>query len=724
VRAVRSAARRGLKRHLLFTGAVLTALLSGAVAITQPSAVQAAGYPTIDGQFSGAGPIGPGQTVQLGVTGRGGVPNSGVAAVALNVTVTNTTAPSYLTVFPAGDPLPTASNLNFVAGQTVPNMVISKVGNGGNVSLFNLSGTVDVVVDVLGWFATGSSYTAVSPRRLLDTRPAHPTIDSEFSGIGPIQPAGELTLPIAGRGDVPGSADSVVLNVTVTNPTVGSYLSLWPAGQARPTAANLNWVPGQTVANMAIVRLGDGGALKMFNLTGTADVVVDVLGWFPGSGTFTGVTPARLMDTRPGLPTVDGRDQAGGQLGPQDVVTLDVTGRGDVPGSGVGAVALNVTVTEPTADSFLTVWPTGADRPTASNLNFSAGQTVPNMVVVDVGDDGRVSFYNLSGATHIVVDVLGWMPSSGAYNGLVPARLMDTRIDPGTPAPPDPTAPTTPLPDPGDPSLDPFVCRTYTQSIVGNVTDTSLGEISGMARGRRNPSVIWVNEDSGAQPETHALAFSGQRQQTFRLTGATNQDWEDMDAGPGPVPGTPYLFFGDIGGSRNQITVWRVPEPAVTGGGVTTQLGGAEAIRAQYPSGGSYNAESMAVAADGTIYVITKSSPTRVFAIPYPQSTTGTTTMTSIDAGVLGPKVDMSGADIRPDGRALIVRGYRDAWTWPINPGESMSTTLARTPCDTDTFRDEPQGEAVAFLGNDGSYVSTSEIYTSSFPIPIRQYRL
>jgi hypothetical protein len=98
--------------------------------------------------------------------------------------------------------------------------------------------------------------------------------------------------------------------------------------------------------------------------------------------------------------------------------------------------------------------------------------------------------------------------------------------------------------------------------------------------------------------------------------------------------------------------------------------------------------------------------------------------MTQIDAGVLGPKVDMSGADIRPDGRALIVRGYRDAWTWPINPGESMAATLARTPCDTDTFRDEPQGEAIAFLGNDGSYVSTSEIYTSSFPIPIRQYRL
>ncbi|MGD9995852.1 MAG: hypothetical protein AB7L17_04925 [Ilumatobacteraceae bacterium] len=722
---MRSPARRGFSiRRLVATGAAVAALVTGGVAVTQSSQAHAAGYPTIDGQFSGSGPVGPGQTVELDVIGRGGVPASGVAAVALNVTVTNTTAPSYLTVFPAGDPLPTASNLNFVAGQTVPNMVISKVGDGGHVSLFNLSGTVDVVVDVLGWFATGSSYTAVTPRRLLDTRPGYPTIDAQFSGGGPIGSAGQMTVPIAGRGDVPGSADSVVVNVTVTNPTVASYLSLWPAGEARPTAANLNWVPGQTVSNMAIVRLGDGGALSLFNLTGTADVVIDVLGWFPGSGTFTGVTPARLMDSRPGLPTIDAGDQGAGRLGAQDVVTLDVTGRGGVPGSGVGAVALNVTVTEATSDSFLTVWPTGADRPTASNLNFRAGQTVPNMVVVEVGDGGRVSLFNLAGATHVVVDVLGWMPSSGAYTGLVPARLMDTRIDPGMPDPTAPTSPTTPLPDPGDPSLDPFVCRTYTQSIVGNVTDTSLDEISGMARGRRNPSVIWVHEDSGAQADVHALAFNGQKQQTFRLTGATNQDWEDMDVGPGPQAGTHYLYLGDIGGGgRTDITVWRVPEPAVTGGGGTTQLAGAEAIRARYPSGGN-NAESMAVGADGTIYVITKSSPTRVFAIPYPQSTAGVTTMTQIDAGVLGSKVDMSGADIRPDGRALIVRGYRDAWTWPINPGESMATTLARTPCDTDTFRDEPQGEAIAFLGNDGSYISTSEIFTSSFPIPLRQYRL
>ena len=79
----------------------------------------------------------------------------------------------------------------------------------------------------------------------------------------------------------------------------------------------------------------------------------------------------------------------------------------------------------------------------------------------------------------------------------------------------------------------------------------------------------------------------------------------------------------------------------------------------------------------------------------------------------------MSGADVRMDGRALIVRGYRGAWTWPIKPGESMATTLARTPCTTPTFREEKQGEAIGFLANDGSYTSTGEMSGA----PVRQYR-
>jgi len=274
----------------------------------------------------------------------------------------------------------------------------------------------------------------------------------------------------------------------------------------------------------------------------------------------------------------------------------------------------------------------------------------------------------------------------------------------------------------GGPSLDPFVCRTYTHSVAGTVDDAALNEISGMSRGRRDESVLWVHEDSGAKADVHALTLAGHARQTFRLDGVTAKDWEDMDIGPGPQAGVNYLYMGDIGDNgkkRPNITINRVPEPAVTGAAGITPLAGTQQIVARYPDG-PHNAEAMAVGADGTIYIFTKETTTKVYVLPYPQSTTSVTTMTKIASGTVGPKTDVSGADIRQDGRALIVRGYRNAWTWPINLGESMATTLARTPCLTNTYRDEKQGEAIAFLGNDGSYTSTGEMVNP----PIRKYTL
>ena len=112
---------------------------------------------TIDGQFDKTGPIGSGSVFNLPVLGRGGVPASGVGSVALNVTVTGPSSASFATVWPTGQPRPNASNLNFAAGQTVPNMVIVPVGAEGQVSIFNETGTTDVLVDVLGWFPIGAS---------------------------------------------------------------------------------------------------------------------------------------------------------------------------------------------------------------------------------------------------------------------------------------------------------------------------------------------------------------------------------------------------------------------------------------------------------------------------------------------------------------------------------------------------------------------------------------
>ncbi len=412
-------------------GAVVVALVCAVAGLAAAAAPARAASPTVDGQFVGGGPIAGGSSIDLTVVGRGGVPASGVGAVARNVTATNPKANSYLTVWPAGAARPTASNLNVVTGQTVPNMVIVPVGAGGKISIFNFAGTVDVIVDVLGWFPTGAAYTGLTPARLMDTRPGLPTVDGAASGAGPVGAGGTTDLTVVGRGGVPATGvGAVALNVTATGPTANSYVTVWPAGAARPTASNLNVVAGQTVPNMVIVPVGAGGKISLFNFAGTVDLVVDVLGWFPAGGSYTGLSPARLMDTRPGLPTVDGQAVGAGPVGQGGTTDLTVVGRGGVPASGVGAVALNVTVTNPTLGSFLTVWPAGEARPTASNLNMVAGQTVPNMVIVPVGAGGKISIFNNGGTVDVIVDVLGWFPTGGGYTGLSPARLLETRATP------------------------------------------------------------------------------------------------------------------------------------------------------------------------------------------------------------------------------------------------------------------------------------------------------
>jgi hypothetical protein len=138
------------------------------------------------------------------------------------------------------------------------------------------------------------------------------------------------------------------------------------------------------------------------NNVGSTHLVLDVVGWFgseeaiSGGGRYNALPPARILDTRNGAPVA-----AAGTIAPT------VTGVGGVPATGVSAVVLTVTVTQPTAQSFLTVRPNGTARPLSSNLNFVAGQTVPNLVVAKVGADGNVAIYNNAGSTHWSVDVVG-----------------------------------------------------------------------------------------------------------------------------------------------------------------------------------------------------------------------------------------------------------------------------------------------------------------------------
>ena len=152
--------------------------------------------------------------------------------------------------------------------------------------------------------------------------------------------------------------------------------------------------------------------MSLFNFAGQAHLIVDVVGWFPSGSSYTPLQPARLLETRSGLSTIDGLFNGGGGAIPKWHLDPVVVGRGGIPATGVGAVVLNVTVTEPTAAGYVTVFPSGDPRPTASNLNFVAGQTIPNLTIAKVGVGGRVSLFNFAGQAHLIVDIVGWFPEA------------------------------------------------------------------------------------------------------------------------------------------------------------------------------------------------------------------------------------------------------------------------------------------------------------------------
>ena len=351
-----------------------------------------------------------GVPLQVSVAGLGGVPPAGASAVLLNVTVTNPTTSGYLTVYPAGEPAPLASNLDFSPGETVANLVELGLGAQGQVAVVTNAAAADVVIDVEGYVAPpavaglGLYQPLPTPTRICDTRSSQPQNQCTSKTLGP---GGTLLVQVTGLAGVPQGATAVAANVTVTDTTSPSYLTVYPGG-TMPTASNLNWGAGETVANLVVGALGPQGSLEVYNQTGSADVVVDVVGYYTAAGgagaEFNAVTtPTRICDTRAGQPA---NQCTGKTLSEGSTLQVQVTGLAGVPGGAV-AVVVNVTATNTTAPSYLTVYP-GGTRPLASALNWTAGETAPNLVVATLSSTGSLTVYNDQGSMDLVVDVLGW----------------------------------------------------------------------------------------------------------------------------------------------------------------------------------------------------------------------------------------------------------------------------------------------------------------------------
>ncbi|HKN97067.1 MAG TPA: right-handed parallel beta-helix repeat-containing protein, partial [Pseudonocardiaceae bacterium] len=352
-----------------------------------------------------AGKLGPGGVVSLKLAGTNGIPATGVRAVVLNVTAIDPSATSFLTVYADGTTRPDTPSINYVPGQTVTNLVTVPVGANGNVDFFNDLGTVDVTADVQGYyldrpaFNGGGFATSMRPQRLLDTRdPAGATQGAPVGSGGVVQVrVGQLAQS---------AVRAVVLNVTATSPTTTSFLTVYPDGTTRPNTSNVNFTKGQTTSNLVAVP-ADSGTVDIFNNAGSVHVIVDVEAFYtqpivfqpdPGGTPFTPTQPTRLLDTRT---TIGGHR---GPLGAGSVAAVQVRGRAGVPDDAT-SVALNVTALAPTKSTFITVYPDGTARPDTPMLNVGAGQTVHNLVVVPIGADGKVDFFNNRGRVNLVAEV-------------------------------------------------------------------------------------------------------------------------------------------------------------------------------------------------------------------------------------------------------------------------------------------------------------------------------
>ncbi len=265
---------------------------------------------------------------------------------------------------------------------------------------------------------TAGLYHPLVPSRILDTRPVK----------APVTAGTVRVVPVLGRGGVPTSGvAAVVVAAVVARPAGPGDLGIFPTGHPpSPRTSNLNWPAGRTVANLVTVPVGAGGTVALSTSARSADVALDVVGWYGDSSNqsgsrYTPLSATRILDTADG----SGNVAAGSD---RRVVLRGVAG---VPNSAdVTAVAVNLTVLGAQGPTDVEVYPTGAPpRTRTSNTNLIAGQTASVAVAAPLGADGSVQLSVARGTVRAVVDIVGYYGATGdRFVPLAPVRLVDRTV--------------------------------------------------------------------------------------------------------------------------------------------------------------------------------------------------------------------------------------------------------------------------------------------------------
>lgn len=377
-----------------------------------------------------------GTHLSLKVTGRGGVPTAGVAAVTLNITGTGATGTSWIAAYPGGTKFLDTSTVNLLRGVDAASLVTVPVGADGTVNLAVGGASMDAVVDVLGYFPTdgsGDRYEPVKPKRLYDHHMETREWDSISTGIS--------------------GASALVVNTTIDRPRGDMFFSVSDQKYAggSPQFSNINVSHGLTRTNRAVVSGSE--RLGVF-ASQYARSIVDITGKFAkdGSQGYTPMAPRRVLDTR----------REGGKL-PSGVTTISFE---DVLPADAEAIVATFTAVDTSNPSYMTFYQGGGPKNATSDLNMNRWDARSNMAIVPLGPGKTINSYLNTGSTHLIVDVLGYFSKEEAVSGPTP-----------TPTP-EPTSGDDPTDAPSGPSTDPAKLNTRFTAAPENGTVTSTRNIS------------------------------------------------------------------------------------------------------------------------------------------------------------------------------------------------------------------------------------------------------
>lgn len=371
-------------------------------------------FDTTTGVGGRSTPMATYEIATIPMAGVAGVPASGAAAVAVDVTVINSPGAGHITLWPSGTARPGTSTMNLATGQTLSNFAIVPLGADGAINVYNaIAGGPDIALDVHGWISAVTDtqapgrFVPVTPSRLVDTR----------SGVGGRTgsiPAGtSWTLHLGGVGGIATTAGAAALNVTVPSTTSAGSITVHASDVARPSAATLNYPGSTTVATFTMAALSASGDVTFYNSgPSAAHLVVDVMGYLTAGtntqrgGMFEMLTPVRIHDTRNGT---GGRSTP---LNANEAWPIAIRGVGGVPTSSSvsGSVMIGITALGSTSSGSFILYASGTTRPTVSTVNFGPTVIRGGFAIVPIGSDGKIVVYNSSGGVvDVLVDILGYI---------------------------------------------------------------------------------------------------------------------------------------------------------------------------------------------------------------------------------------------------------------------------------------------------------------------------